>query len=99
MLKVTEVAKKHLKGLLDSKSDDSAALLRLYVSNEGELSIGVDIAADGDEFVEYEKEKLLAVKKELSDKFSGVTLDVEKEGNDPQLVVSYDRSKGSNEVW
>ena len=93
MIEVTEAAKKHLKSLLDSKSDDPAAMLRLYVSAEGELGIGVDIATGDDQFIEHENARLIAVSKELADKFSGITLDVETQDGSPQLVASCDGEK------
>ena len=87
MIGVTERAKKELKKILDGKSDNPQAVLRLVAREQGELGLGIDIQIPGDQVMEHEGSKVLVVADDLAKSLKGVTIDVEDTPQGNQLVI------------
>ena len=87
MIGVTERAKKEMSRVLADNVDHPAACLRLRVSQEGNLGLGIDIERPDDEVIEFEGSVLLAVEPKLADSLVDVTIDVEESPEGNQLVI------------
>ena len=87
MIGVTELAKKELKKILTDNVDNPSACLRLRVTGEGRLGLGIDVEMPDDKIVEYEGSKLLLVEQELADSLEDVAIDVEDSDEGSQLVI------------
>ena len=87
MIGVTEKAKIEMTKILADKVDHPEACLRLRVSDEGNLGLGIDIERPEDKIVEYQGVTLLVVQPDLADNLTNIAIDVEdgEEGN--QLVI------------
>jgi hypothetical protein len=88
MLQITDDAKAELKRLLTAKVDWPGARLRLLERSSGALGLGIDIAAAGDEVVEYEGDELLVIDGNLADRLEKVLLDVDTTSDGVVLVIS-----------
>jgi len=87
MIDVTERARQELKRILSQKVDMPQARLRLVARGQGELGLGIDIEALGDQVVEYEGLKVLVVEPGLATELTGVTLDVDDTSERTELVI------------
>ena len=87
MINVTERAKQELKRLLTAKVDWPGARLRLIDRGQGQLGLGIDIEAHGDEVVEYEGMKVLIVAPGLAFNLKQTTLDVDETIGGAELVI------------
>ncbi len=88
MIKVTERARQELKKILTDKVDWPGARLRLIDRGQGNLGLGIDIEAPGDQVVEHDGLKILVVESKLAANLSGVTLDVDDSPEGSELVLS-----------
>jgi len=88
MLTVTESAKRLLKKILLSKTDDPDVGLRLSLKPPGQLGIVLGREAEGDQVVEHQGLKVLLVAQELAPVLDGETLDIQDTANGPTLVIS-----------
>lgn len=87
MIGVTEKAKKELSKVLSDNVDHPEACLRLRVSDEGNLGLGIDIERPDDKVVEYEGATLLVIEPELADNLDKITIDVDDGEEGDQLVI------------
>ena len=87
MIGVTEKAKIEMRKVLAGKVDHPEACLRLRVSDEGNLGLGIDIARPDDEVVEYQGTTLLVVEPELAGTLVDISIDVEDSDDGSQLVI------------
>lgn len=71
MLVVTERAKQELKSILSANVDNPEAALRLTTRGPGQLGLGIDMEAPGDQIVEHEGSKVLLVGPELAASLGG----------------------------
>ena len=91
MISVTERAKQELKRLLSQKVDWPQARLRLMDRGQGNLGLGIDIEAKGDQIVEYDGIKVLIVEPVLATSLNLVTLDIDDTPDGAELVI-YEKS-------
>ena len=87
MVDVTERARKELKRILTSTVDNSYALLRLVASEQGNLSLGIDIELPGDEVLKHQGSGLLLVEHELATRLEGIAIDVDETEEGTQIVI------------
>jgi Fe-S cluster assembly iron-binding protein IscA len=87
MIEVTEKAKTELVKVLTENVDHPQACLRLRISDEGSLGLGIDIERPEDKVVEYQGTTLLVVEPELADSLVNVAIDVEDSNEGSQLVI------------
>ena len=88
MIDVTERARQELRRILSEKVDMPQARLRLIAKRQGNLGLGIDIEAQGDQVVEYEGSKVLIIEPGLATSLKGVTLDIEDTPEGPELVIA-----------
>ena len=86
MIEITDAAKSELKRILSENSQDPAQLLRLTAGPDGSLGLILDSAAAGDNIVECEGIRVLAIEEELAGMMSGVSMDVEDTDEGPMLT-------------
>jgi len=88
MIDVTKRARQELRRILSEKVDMPQARLRLIAKRQGNLGLGIDIEAQGDQVVEYEGSKVLIIEPGLATSLKGVTLDIEDTPEGPELVIA-----------
>ena len=88
MIKITERAKQELKRLYDTKVDWPGASLRLMDRGQGNLGLGIDLEATGDQSVEYNGKKVLIIDSRLATNVKEITLDVDDTLDGAELVIS-----------
>ncbi|MFO8009509.1 MAG: iron-sulfur cluster assembly accessory protein [Dehalococcoidia bacterium] len=78
MIAVTENAKQALKTLLDGNTDTEEAGLRMVRTEQGQLSLVLDMEKEGDQIVEHSESKILMVDDQLAQELEGITLDFQQ---------------------
>lgn len=89
MINVTERAKKALKRILTANVDLPQGRLRLMDRGQGNLGLGIDIEMPGDELLKYDGTTILVVEQGLAANLTRVTLDVEDNTEEPELVIHH----------
>ena len=87
MINVTERARQELRRILFEKVDMPQARLRLIAKGRGNLGLGIDVEAQGDQVVEYEGSKVLIIEPRLATSLKGVHLDIEDTSEGAELVI------------
>ena len=87
MIDVTDRAMQELRRILFETVDMPQARLRLMAKGQGNLGLGIDIEAPGDQILKYEGLKVLVVEPGLATNLKGVTLDVEDSADGAELVI------------
>ena len=88
MLTVTENARRHLKRLLVKNTNDSNLGIRLRVGKGMQVGVLLDRKTDDDYVVEHEGAKVLLIGPELFPLVDGATLDTDRNGSVPGLVIT-----------
>lgn len=88
MITVTDSAKKLLKKVLLTHTDDPSIVLRLSLKAPEQFGFVLDNEAEGDQVVEYKGSKVLLVDPDLAPVVDEATLDVQDTPEGPKLVVS-----------
>lgn len=76
-LEVTPRASAALKDVLDSTEHEPQQILRLVQDPEGNLGLALDVERDGDQVVEHQGARTMAIDSGISERLSGITLDVQ----------------------
>lgn len=87
MINVTERAKKALKRILTAHVDLPQGRLRLLDRGQGNLGLGIDIEMPGDELLKHDGTTILVVEPRLAANLKQVTLDVEDDTEEAELVI------------
>ena len=87
MINITERAKQELSKILYEKVDWPEARLRLMDRGQGNLGLGVDLEAPGDQIVEFEGKKVLICEDGLATRLKGITIDVDDTSEGTKLVL------------
>ena len=88
MIEITERAKQELKRLHNANVDWPGAFLRLMDRGQGNLGLGIDLEATGDQSVEYNGIKVLIIDSRLATNVKEITLDVDDTLDGAELVIS-----------
>lgn len=88
MIAVTVRAKKELKRILVSSTNEPGACVRLYQNAQNHLGLSVDEARQDDHKIEHQGKTLLLVEERLSDLLNGITIDIEETPEGVKLVLS-----------
>ncbi len=88
MITITERAKQELKRLYDTNVDWSGAFLRLMDRGQGNLGLGIDLEATGDQSVEYDGIKVLIIDSRLATSVKDITMDIDDTLDGAELVIS-----------
>lgn len=87
MINITKRARQQLKEILSSTVDMPQARLRLVSRDRGQLGLGIDIEMPDDECFEHDGLTVLVVARELAVSLNRVTLDVEDNGGESELII------------
>lgn len=87
MFTVTESAKKLLKEILSTHSDEPETCVRLILNQPDQLGLILGKENSGDQTVQYEGTKVLVVEPQLATVLEEVTLDVGDTGEESKLVM------------
>jgi len=89
MLTVTEAAKDYLKEKLETTKENPKACTRLILVPPQTLNLVLDEGGEnkGDQVIERDGVKVLAVAPELEPMLAGITLDVRDTDKGQQLVI------------
>ena len=90
MINITKRAKQALKRILTAHVGLSQGRLRLMDRGQGKLGLGIDIEMPDDKMVKYEGSTILVVERGLATNLKGVTLDVEDNGRESELVIHHE---------
>jgi Fe-S cluster assembly iron-binding protein IscA len=85
MLNVSEKAREALHHTLDQNEREGSDLLRIALTEEG-LALALDKERDGDQLVEHDQRKILAVEPELARELDGATIDAVETPEGMRLV-------------
>ena len=87
MVNVTERAKQELNRLLTQNVDWPEARLRIMDRGQGNIGLGIDIEAPGDQIVEYDGRRVLICEPVLATSLKGITLDIDDTPEGAELVI------------
>jgi len=102
MIRVTDVAMKELKAIMDRGRtacidefreisygvDESNIALRLVLTPDGYLAIIMDVYREGDTVIEHNGTKVLLIEAELVDSVDGMLFDCADTSEGPHLQIS-----------
>ena len=86
MLNVTDKAAAAFQKMLEGSREAEGDVLRLSQS-AGEIGLAIDQEHEGDQVVEYEERKVLAIESDVSKKLDGATIDVVDSPEGQRLVL------------
>lgn len=87
MVSVTERAKKKLKELVTTQTDDPSVGLRLDRTSSGQLGIFPDRERTDDQVVEHQGAVVLLVGQNIAQTVGDTTIDYDESGPGPRLVI------------
>lgn len=90
MVSVTERAKKKLKELVTTQTDDPSVGLRLDRTSSGQLGIFPDRERTDDQVVEHQGAVVLLVGQNIAQTVGDTTIDYDESGPGPRLVMKRD---------
>jgi Fe-S cluster assembly iron-binding protein IscA len=87
MIVITDDAKKELKKILTENAQDPNIVLRLTANEQGQLGLVMDNVTDGDNVIEYDGSKVLAIEEHFASHLEGISLEVEDTPEGPMLTL------------
>lgn len=93
VIRLTDNVKEELKALLMLYTTNGEVGIRLIHNHAGQYSLIWDEVVDGDHVIEYEGAKVLIVGKNLLPSISGITIELENNGNQRELVMYWHGSE------
>jgi Fe-S cluster assembly iron-binding protein IscA len=97
-MRVTARAAQELKHILEAHATEAEQILRLAPEPGGQLILTLDQAREGDEVVESEGSKVLAVGENIAWALESVVLDCVDTPQGPQLTLSREVEETEEEV-
>ncbi|MBM3935179.1 MAG: hypothetical protein FJ319_12930 [SAR202 cluster bacterium] len=87
MLIVTEPATEHLTLMLKRARRAEGQVIRLAVDAYGNVNLVLDVVRQGDQVIPHHGEHVMVVEPPISEKFSGIALDVVWNGHGRELTL------------
>jgi len=88
MIVVTDRAAEELRNTLVAVEPEAEQILRLVYTPDSGFALTLDVEREGDQVVESEGQKVLAISSEISNAVTGATIDVRDTTSGPRLVIS-----------
>lgn len=88
MIMVTDRAAEELRNALVAVGPEPEQILRLIYTADSGFALTLDVEREGDQVVESEGQKVLAISTEITTAVTGATIDVRDTDSGPRLIIS-----------